>query len=191
MTSDQAVTLEDVRIGGSRIVLEPHNCFACGSLNATGMHLAIHVERDRSWTELVLDRRFEGWDGIAHGGILCALLDEVMAWALVDSDHWGVTARIQVDFKRPVPIGRAIRGEGRVIEIRRRVVRTAGMLVDAADGTLLARAEGTFVAASDDQKQALKTRYGFRLERDAMPDTGDDDASDLTAGMLTAAGAPR
>ena len=37
---------------------------------------------------------------------MCTLLDEVMAWALVDHDHWGVTARMSVEFKRPVPIGR-------------------------------------------------------------------------------------
>jgi uncharacterized protein (TIGR00369 family) len=191
LTSDRAVTLDEVRIGGSRIVLEPHNCFACGSLNTHGIHLQLHAGEGRCWTDLVLDRRFEGWEGIAHGGIVCTILDEVMAWALVDSDHWGVTARIQVDFKRPVPIGRAIRGEGRVIEIRRRVVRAAGMLVDAGDGTLLARAEGTFVAAPDDQKEALKARYGFRLERDAVPDLVDEGRSDQNAGMLTHTGAPR
>jgi uncharacterized protein (TIGR00369 family) len=117
------VTLGDVRVGGSRIVLEPHNCFACGSLNTHGIQLELHAGDGRCWTELELDRRFEGWEGIAHGGIVCTILDEVMAWALVDSDSWGVTARIQVEFKRPVPIGRLIRGEGRVVEMRRRVVR--------------------------------------------------------------------
>ena len=163
------MTLEDVRIGGSRIVLEPHNCFACGSLNTHGIQLALHAEGGRCWTELELDRRFEGWEGIAHGGIVCTILDEVMAWALVDSDNWGVTARMQVDFKRPVPIGRRIRGEGRVLEVRRRVVRAEGVVMDAADGTVLARAEGTFVAASDARKEELKQRYGFRLEPDEPP----------------------
>ena len=57
MTSDRAVTLDDVRIGGSRIVIEPHNCFACGSLNVHGLHLELHAGGDRCWTELVLDRK--------------------------------------------------------------------------------------------------------------------------------------
>ncbi len=86
---------------------EPHNCFACGSLNAHGLQLSLHLEDARSWTQLTLDERFEGWQGIAHGGIVSTILDEVMAWALVAEDNWGVTARMQVDFRKPVPIGRS------------------------------------------------------------------------------------
>ena len=191
MTSDSAVTLEDVRIGGSRIVIEPHNCFACGSLNVHGLHLELHAGGDRCWTELVLDRRFEGWEGIAHGGIVCTILDEVMAWALVDHDLWGVTARLNVDFRRPVSIGRRIRGEGRVRETKRRVIYAEGVLVDAEDGTELARAEATFVGAPEARKQELKERYGFRLEPET-PATPDhvDDATARTP-PLTAAGAVR
>ncbi|HEX5827470.1 MAG TPA: PaaI family thioesterase [Candidatus Limnocylindrales bacterium] len=162
MTSEPAV--EDVRVGGSRIVLDPHSCFACGSLNAHGLHLVLHAGGGACWTEVTLDERFQGWDGIAHGGIVCTILDEVMAWALVDNDVWGVTARMNVDFKRPVPIGRRVRGEGRVREARRRVIYAEGVLRDAEDGTELARAEATFVAAPEAKKQALKERYGFRLE---------------------------
>ena len=62
----------------------PHHCFACGTLNIHGLHLELHVEDGRCWTELTLPERFEGWEGIAHGGIVCTILDEVMAWALVD-----------------------------------------------------------------------------------------------------------
>ena len=136
--------------------------------------------------------RFEGWEGIAHGGIVTTILDEVMAWALVDNDSWGVTARMQVEFKRPVPIGRPIRGEGRVVDVRRRIVRAEGVLVDAGDGTVLATAEATFVAAPEDRKQALKERYGFRLEPDApaTPDSVDRRAG-RHCGARTAAGAGR
>jgi uncharacterized protein (TIGR00369 family) len=180
LTSDRAVTLEDVRIGGSRIVLEPHNCFACGQLNVNGLHLELHASGGRCWTELELDRRFEGWEGIAHGGIVSTILDEVMAWALVDHDVWGVTARMRVDFRRPVPIGRRIRAEGRVTDANRRIVRAAGVIRDAADETELARAEATFVAAPEARKQELKERYGFRLEPDETP--GRSDGGIETAG---------
>src|SRR2546428_1544464 len=88
-----------------RIEVEPHNCFACGTLNAHGLHLELHTEADRCWTRLTLSDRFEGWEGIAHGGILAAILDEVMAWALVGHDLWGLTPRMSVDFRRPVQVG--------------------------------------------------------------------------------------
>lgn len=141
---------------------EPHRCFACGELNEHGLHLDLHVDDQGCWTELVLDERFQGWEGVAHGGIVSTILDEVMAWSVIGRDTWGVTARIAVEFKRPVPVGRRIRGEGRVTEDRRRLFRTAGSLVDAATGETLATGEATFVSAPPDQLEALKARYQLR-----------------------------
>lgn len=147
---------------GAAIEFAPHNCFACGTLNTSGLGLAIHVEPGRSWIETTLDRRFEGWEGMAHGGILCTILDEVMAWALVGADNWGVTARMAVDFRKPVPIGRPIRAEGWITEARRRVMDTEGRIVDASTGTLLAEATGRYVAASETRKRELREAYGVR-----------------------------
>src|SRR5215212_7573101 len=90
--------------GEAVIEVEPHNCFACGSLNEHGLHLDLHVAGDLCWTELTIADRFQGWDGIAHGGIVSTILDEVMAWSLAATDNWGVTARMAVTFKRPVPV---------------------------------------------------------------------------------------
>jgi uncharacterized protein (TIGR00369 family) len=165
LTSEPAV--RDVRLGGRRIEVDPHNCFACGTLNVHGLHLDLHAADDRCWVELSLPERFEGWDGIAHGGIVCTLLDEVMAWALIDHDTWGVTARMNVEFRRPVPIGRPIRAEGRVVSVRRRLVEAAGVVLDAVDGTELARGTATYVGAPNARKDELKARYRFRLVDDA------------------------
>lgn len=164
MTSEALVS--DVRIGGRPVRIAPHNCFACGSLNTHGLHLVLHAGDDRCWIEITLPDRFQGWDGIAHGGIICTLLDEVMAWALVEHDLWGVTARMQVDFRKPVPIGVPIRGEGRVTGVRRRIVEAEAALYDA-DGTVLAQATGTFMAAPEDKKRELKERYAFATTSDA------------------------
>jgi uncharacterized protein (TIGR00369 family) len=164
-----------VRIGGRRIELAPHNCFACGTLNTHGLQLELHAGDDRCWVELELPDRFEGWEGIAHGGILSTILDEVMGWALIDHDMWGVTARMRVEFKRPVPIGRPIRAEGRVVSARRRIVEAEGVILDRADGTILARAEATFVGAPESAKADLKARYRFAtLPDDGTPEQVDD-----------------
>ena len=160
MTSD----LRAVRTSPlARFEFEPHNCFACGTLNTHGLQLQLHLGSARSWTVFDLDRRFEGWEGIAHGGILCTILDEVMAWALVAEDNWGVTARMSVDFRKPVPVGTPIRAEGWITRSRRRIVETAGHIVDAESGAELATAVGTYVAADEARKGELRARYGFRL----------------------------
>ncbi len=170
-----------MRIGGRRIDLAPHNCFACGTLNVHGLQLELHAGDDRCWVELTLERRFEGWEGIAHGGIVCTILDEVMAWAVVDHDIWGVTARMNVEFKKPVPIGVPIRGEGRVSNVRsRRIVEAEGVIVDPATGAILARSQATFVGASEEKKRELKARYGFGLAGGIAPDRG---AAPLSAAL--------
>jgi acyl-coenzyme A thioesterase PaaI-like protein len=162
-----AATSESV---DERFAFEPHNCFACGSLNTHGLHLDLHVDGERCWTTTTLAGRFQGWDGIAHGGIVCTLLDEVMAWSLVDHDNWGLTARLSVEFKRPVPLESPIRAEGWVTQSRRRLITTAARLVDPATGTVLATGEATYVAAPEDRKAELKERYGFRSISDRETD---------------------
>lgn len=163
----------EFNIRGRAIEFEPHACFACGSLNTHGLQLVLHADDDQCWTELTLARRFEGWEGIAHGGILCTILDEVMAWALINHDTWGLTARMGVDFRRPVPVGVPLRAEGRVVESRRRIFRTEGRILDPASGAVLASAEGTYVAAPEDRKRELKARYGFRYREQDEGPSGD------------------
>src|SRR5258705_6619522 len=89
---------------------DPHHCFACGELNEQGLHLAIHTDPNGSWAETTLEPRFQGWEAVAHGGIVCTLLDEVIAWSVIGRRTLGVTARLNGPFRRPIPVGRAIRG---------------------------------------------------------------------------------
>ena len=42
--------------GVPRFEIAPAHCFACGTLNAHGLHLDLHVERGRSWVELTSSR---------------------------------------------------------------------------------------------------------------------------------------
>jgi acyl-coenzyme A thioesterase PaaI-like protein len=151
----------------------PHRCFACGELSAHGLHLDLHVDPSGAWTELALDAQFQGWDAVAHGGIVCTILDEVMAWSVIGRGTWGVTARLNVAFRRPIVTGRPIRAEGWVVDGTKRACRTAGHVKDASTGEVLATADGTFVALPPDQLEGLKARYGMRRITDTT-DTGAD-----------------
>jgi uncharacterized protein (TIGR00369 family) len=141
---------------------EPHHCFACGELNAHGLHLDLHTSPEGSWTELTLDPAFQGWEAVAHGGIVCTILDEVMAWAVIGRGTWGVTARLNVAFRRPVRTGRRIRAEGWVVQQDRRAMRAEGRVLDATTSEVLATGESTFMAVPPEQLERLKARYGIR-----------------------------
>ena len=160
-TAVEAAAVQTAVLSYEDFRIRPHHCFACGELNEVGLHLRLNLEPGRCWTELALPRRFEGWEGIIHGGILSTILDEVMAWSLVSHDNWGVTARMSVAFRKPVTVGQAIRAEGWITESRRRIQVTAGRIVDAESGVELAVAEATYVAATDVRKRELKERYGL------------------------------
>ena len=146
-----------------RYVVSPHACFACGELNAHGLQLVLHVDGEMCWTELTLRPEFQGWEGIAHGGIVATILDEVMGWALAAADAWGFTAKMSIDYKRPVPVGTRIRGEGRLVERRKRLLTMTARLLDADTGVVLATADALYVAATAAQLAELKERYAFRL----------------------------
>ncbi len=178
------MTSEVVTAAG-RFEVSPHACFACGELNEHGLHLVLHVSGDTCWTELVLLPAFQGWEGIAHGGIVATVLDEVMAWALASADAWGYTARMSIEFRRPVPVGARVRGEGRVIERRRRLLTTRGQLLDPATGDVYATAEGVYVAAPEARREELKARYRFRL----VPDDATSATSEAGGGVRSDGGA--
>jgi len=165
------LTSEVVTASG-RFEVSPHACFACGTLNAHGLRLVLHVSDDTCWTELILGPDFQGWEGIAHGGIVATILDEVMGWALASAEAWGYTAKMSIEYRRPVPVGARIRGEGRVVARRRRLLTTTARLVDPSTGTVYATAEGLYVAAPESRQAELKERYGFRLVPESATEPG-------------------
>ena len=157
----------------------PHRCFACGELNEHGLHLDLHVDPSGAWTELALEPQFQGWEAVAHGGILCTLLDEVMAWSVIGRGTWGVTVRLNATFRKPLPTGRRVRAEGRVLELNRRASRTEGKVFDPITGDVFATAEGSFMALPESEIGRLKARYGMR--RLADPEAPGADTAGMAA----------
>jgi uncharacterized protein (TIGR00369 family) len=146
-----------------RVEVAPHGCFVCGDLNDHGLHVALRVGDGRAWTELVMTSSHEGWAGVIHGGIIAALLDEVMGWALFQQDCWGVTAQLAVRYKAPVTVGQRVRVEGWVTDVHRRIFHAVGRVLDASSGLVLCTGEATYMAAGDAQRAQLLERYQLRL----------------------------
>jgi acyl-coenzyme A thioesterase PaaI-like protein len=155
------------RVG--RFDFAAHACFACGQLNVHGLRLELHAEGDRCWTETAIPRDFQGWEGITHGGVVSAILDEVMAWSLIGADRLGFTARLEVDFRRPVPIDTPIRADGWITDRRRRRFDTRASLTNPATGEVLAEASAIYLGAPLAQEAALRERYDIRVVSEATP----------------------
>ena len=136
-----------------------HWCFACGELNPGGMYLDFDVSRDRATAHFVPNRRHQGYDGLLHGGIVTALLDEAMGWAIFHQGIWGVTARINVTFRQPVAMGEELEVSGEVARDRGRIIETHGTVTRASDGALLAEADATFLRMPEARRRELEQRY--------------------------------
>ena len=137
-----------------------HWCFACGQLNDAGLHLDIEVSKDRAETRFVPTRRHEGYDGTVHGGIQSAVLDETMGWAIFHQGIWGVTARMNIAFRKPVIVGEELRVVGEVVRQRsRRAIATHGTISRVSDGTVLTESDATFLIMPDERRRELERRY--------------------------------
>ncbi len=127
-------------------VVDNGRCFACGPLNPIGLHMSFERDgEDGARAEVVLGEQFQGWEGVAHGGIVMALLDEVMAHAAGMAGYRGVTAGLNARFKAPVPLGVPLAVRAHLQWIRRGVLAIEAELRDPS-GELLASGEGKFVA---------------------------------------------
>jgi uncharacterized protein (TIGR00369 family) len=131
------------------IRLEPHpsnKCFGCGGNNAGGMKLTFEQDNAnrRVVGRFVLDERYQGGAGFAHGGIIATLLDEAMGKVCRFRDVRAVTAELTVEYLKPVSVGKEIIVEGRETEQKGRNLFMTGEIRNGA-GEVLARGKGRFV----------------------------------------------
>lgn len=128
------------------VPIDDGRCFACGPENEIGLRLRFErAGEDGVLARTTLRPEFQGWRGIAHGGVALALLDEAMAHAAGAAGHRGVTASMNARFRKPVPLGVPLEIEGRVKWTRRNVLELQASVTDPS-GAVLVEAEGRFVS---------------------------------------------
>lgn len=152
-----------------------HNCFGCGRLNQHGLQLSFFAhERGGVQASFVPADRFEGYDGMIHGGVISTVLDEVMAWSLYRQETWAVTGELTVRYRSPVRVGEETRAIGWMTGRRGRRIEMAGEIVREADGVVLAKATGIFVAVPEAQADEWRQRYMENQGTFAIRANGDE-----------------
>ena len=136
-----------------------HWCFTCGRLNPTGLQLDFEVTANGATARYTGLQRHQGYEGTLHGGVITALLDETMGWAIFHQGIWGVTAKLDVAFKRPVLVGEELVVTGELVRERGRAIETKGAVARASDGEILADATAVFMRMPDERRAELEKRY--------------------------------
>ena len=137
-----------------REVLRYKGCFICGENNACGLKARFFYDGDRVVSEIVAEEIYEGYRGIFHGGIISALLDEVMIKAVLAQNIYAVTAEMNIKFIKPVKTGDKVKLSGRVIKNHGRLYLTEGKALDEK-GETYAEATGKYLEAQSDLKRVL------------------------------------
>ena len=142
-------------------------CFACGPRNPYGLKLHFERDGDRVVSKFTALEEYQGFPGYLHGGIITALLDEVMSRvSIVNQNRWSMTAGIDVHFRKPVFIGQEVTAVAEHLESNRRVVTAQAELV-LPDGTVAAKATGRFFHVPQERLAEMTSDYPA-LARDWM-----------------------
>jgi acyl-coenzyme A thioesterase PaaI-like protein len=125
--------------------LPPHqpNCLGCGDKNPGSMGLRMWADGERIRGEVTLDRRHEGAPGFAHGGAIATVLDDALGSLLMLLRKAAVTAKLEVNYRRPAFVGRRFEVESWVGRIEGRKLHLAGRITE--DGETIADAHALFL----------------------------------------------
>jgi acyl-coenzyme A thioesterase PaaI-like protein len=127
---------------GARVV-HFDECVVSGPWNPLGIGIEVVRKGDDAVAEVVLGTAFEGGPGMAHGGIVAALFDDVLGYLLTLHHVPGFTGELTVRYHRPTPVGVPLTLRGWVVDrVGRRLLTAAEA---RAGGQVVASATATFV----------------------------------------------
>jgi acyl-coenzyme A thioesterase PaaI-like protein len=132
---------------GTQIPSHFKHCFGCGDLHPTGLHLKAIVGEGADITaKFTVTENHQGAPGLAHGGLLSLAFDEALGKLMWLLRAPAVTARLETDFLRPVPIGTTLHISARITgQVGRKVYSVAEGRLNTPDGEIAVRAASLFV----------------------------------------------
>lgn len=135
---------------GERIPVHSAVCFGCADI-PHGLRLESWVADDGAGAAAVRSRMVlrpdqQGAPGLLHGGLLTSAFDEVLGSVVALVTRPCVTARLETDFRRPMPIGSTLWLRGRVEgRVERKLYASATAHLDAEDGPVVGTARALFL----------------------------------------------
>lgn len=165
-----AGTPGDLTPGAGR-VKQPNSrhCFVCGLESAVGLKLTFYdAGPDRAEAAYTVPEGYQGYPGLVHGGIMAAMLDEVIGRAAMSGDpnHFTLTARLAMRYRKPVPVAVPLRLVGTVERKKGNLTTGRGELI-LPDGTIGAEAEATLIDYVEAPEQAERLeQLGWRVYDD-------------------------
>ncbi len=125
-------------------LINNNKCFVCGKDNPFGLRLDFMLDGKKLKSEVILDDKFQGFQGIIHGGIIAALLDEMMGNLAFKLGINAVTANININLRKPAQpnekyflLGEIVSEEGKKVHAKSELKDSEGNIVADASGLLI------------------------------------------------------
>jgi len=111
---------------------DDHFCFACGSLNNSGLKLSFKLDKKNKTisTEFVPQKIHQGYKDIVHGGLIGLVLDECMvnlAWKLGKPV---VSAEYTIRLSKPATIGKKLTFTAKITSEKAKLLIIEGGCLD-------------------------------------------------------------
>ena len=127
---------------------DANHCFVCGPSNPIGLGVRFRLVEDLCLGEFTPDERHSGYRDVTHGGIVFSLLDDVMANWLWLQGLAAFTAKADVRYRAELPVGAAVRLEGRCLARKGRLAQMQGRVIRQDNGELVAEAMASFMLSA-------------------------------------------
>ncbi len=132
-------------------------CLICGEKAENPHTCNLRFKVTEEGVETVFEPKavHQGYEKVIHGGMLCALLDETLGWAVaVERKRYFMTGELTVRFIRPLTVGTRVTVQGRCRENKSRYSVAEGEILDSK-GRVYARGKGKFFLMSEDQAKKV------------------------------------
>lgn len=128
--------------------IEDHGiCYVCGTSNPDGIGLIWYSDdKNTIYSEFTLDTSQQGPPGYAHGGASAAILDEAMGVAIWRSGFNVAVVNLEINYRRPLPLGQPLKLEARFTEREKRRIFATGE-IRLPDGTIAVSGNGIYIEA--------------------------------------------
>lgn len=125
------------------------HCFVCGVENVYGLQLDFYETKPGEvMVETVVPDRFQGYPGVVHGGIVASLVDETLGRVHMGNEmnkpRFMFTAKLSVQYRKPVPTNKPIKIVGYAIKVKRRSATSVAKIY-GLDGELLVEADAILI----------------------------------------------
>ena len=141
-------------------------CFGCSPANPAGLRCAFGGAASASTSATPIADRFHGAPGVAHGGIVATMLDEVSCAAIAFvADRRVMTGELTVRYERPCPIEAPLDIGGERSPIGRTRATGWSRPRSTHDGERLARSTGKFFLRDDRPSRPERGDHHARTAR--------------------------